>query len=168
MSEHTEDLMNTDTTRLDDLSGSYGHPASRGSAADEALAHERAVDAILDDCFLSIGQAIGLRATFEYDAVVWVRNNFRTKFLAAMAQFGNRWLEDRATVTAVCGMLGERAVRHANGACSIGLDAAMQASADVERYCQVHAARRSGARGSAASDAATALIAGYWCTWDEP
>lgn len=158
--------MNTDTTRLDDLYPPHG-PRPAG-ATDETLAHERAVDAILDDCFLSIGQAIGLRATFDYDAVVWVRDNFRSKFLAAMGQFGNRWMQDRATVTAVCGMLGERAVRHAAGAASINLAAAMQASADVERYCQVHAARRNGARGSAASDAATALIAGYWCTWDEP
>jgi len=66
----------------------------------------------------------------------------------------------------VCGMLGERAVRYAEGAPSISLDAAMKAAADVERYCQLHAARRSGARGNTSSDAATALIAGYWCTWD--
>lgn len=161
--------MHTDTTRHDDqhlpgthLTG-YDTPAA---APDEALAHERAVDAILDDCFLSMGQAVGLRASFDYEAVLYVRNNFRAKFLAAMQHFGNRWLEDRATVTAVCAMLGERAVRHACGAPSIGLDAAMKASADVERYCKLHAARRSGARGGSASEAETALIAGYWCTWD--
>jgi hypothetical protein len=160
--------MNTDTIRQNVPSGTIaqGYDQSIASAPDETVAHERAVDAILDDCFLSIGQGIGLRATFDYDAVVWVRNNFRTKFLAAMGHFGNRWLEDRATVTAVASMLGERAVRHANGAASISLDAAMQASADVERYCQLHSARRSAARTRTSSESATAMIAGYWCTWD--
>lgn len=160
--------MNTDTTRqpIPPATIADGYDASSASATDHALAHERAVDAILDDCFLSIGQGIGLRATLDFDAVVWVRTNFRAKFLAAMAHFGNRWLEDRATVTAVALMLGERAVRHANGAASVSLEAAMQASADVERYCQLHAARRSAARAGTASESATAMIAGYWCTWD--
>ena len=160
--------MNTDTTRqnasLDTIAHAYDQ--SIADALDETLAHERAVDAILDDCFLSIGQGIGMRATLDFEAVVWVRTNFRAKFLAAMGHFGNRWLEDRATVTAVASMLGERAVRHANGAASISLDAAMQASADVERYCQLHSARRSAARTRTSSESATAMIAGYWCTWD--
>jgi hypothetical protein len=160
--------MNTDTTRQNVPPGTIanGYDQSIAAVPDETAAHERAVDAILDDCFLSIGQGIGLRATFDYDAVVWVRTNFRAKFLAAMGHFGNRWIEDRATVTAVASMLGERAVRHANGAASISLDAAMQASADVERYCQLHASRRSAARPSTSSESATAMIAGYWCTWD--
>lgn len=160
--------MNTDTTRqpIPPATTAHGYDPSIDGAPDETLAHERAVDAILDDCFLSIGQGIGLRATLDFDAVVWVRTNFRVKFLAAMEQFGNRWLEDRATVTAVALMLGERAVRHANGAASVSLEAAMQASADVERYCQLHSARRSAARAGTSSESATAMIAGYWCTWD--
>ncbi len=160
--------MNTDTTRQHVPPGAiaHGYDQTIADAPDETLAHERAVDAILDDCFLSIGQGIGLRATLDFDAVVWVRTNFRAKFLAAMGHFGNRWLEDRATVTAVASMLGERAVRHANGAAAISLDAAMQASADVERYCQLHSARRSAARARPSSESATAMIAGYWCTWD--
>ena len=160
--------MNTDMTRQNVPPGTiaHGYDQSIAGASNEALAHERAVDAILDDCFLSIGQGIGLRATLDFDAVVWVRTNFRVKFLAAMEQFGNRWLEDRATVTAVALMLGERAVRHANGAASVSLEAAMQASADVERYCQLHSARRSAARAGTSSESATAMIAGYWCTWD--
>ncbi len=159
--------MNLDPIRLDVPSDTFASEAASPafSAPDQILAHERAVDIILADCFMSIGQAVGLRATFDYDAVQWVREHFRAKFLAAMRHFGNRWQEDRATVTAVCGMLGERAVRHANGAASIDLDAARKAAADVERYCQLHAARRSGARGGS-SEAATALIAGYWCTWE--
>lgn len=160
--------MNTETTRPNapPATIAHGYDATIDGVLGQTFEHEREVDAILDDCFLSMGQAVGLRATFDFDAVLWVRNNFRAKFLAAMRHCGNRWLEDRATVTAVCGMLGERAVRYAEGGPSITLDAAMKAAADVERYCQLHAARRSGARGHTASDAATALIAGYWCTWD--
>ncbi|MBP7776205.1 MAG: hypothetical protein KA371_03690 [Acidobacteria bacterium] len=160
--------MTTDTTRqpVPPATLAHGYDASFADAPDETLAHEQAVDAILDDCFLSIGQGIGLRASLDYDAVVHVRNNFRPKFLAAMRRFGNRWLEDRTTVTAVGWMLGERAVRYAEGAPSIGRDAMIKACADVERYCQLHAARRSGARGRPATEAATAMIAGYWCTWE--
>ena len=160
--------MTTDTTRqpVPTATLAHGYDASFAGAPDETLAHELAVDAILDDCFLSMGQAIGLRATLDYDAVVWVRNNFRARFLTAMQHCGNRWFEDRPTVTAVCGMLGERAVRYAEGAPSIGVDAVIKASADVARYCQLHAARRSGARGRPATEAATAMIAGYWCTWE--
>ena len=160
--------MNTETTRQSIPPGplAYGYDGPAAVAADEALAHEQAVDAILDDCFLSIGQGIGLRAALDFDAVLFVRDNFRPKFLAAMRHCGNRWLQDRTTVTAVGWMLGERAARYASGAPSINLDAIKKASADIERYCQLHATRRSGGRGRAGSEAATALIAGYWCTWD--
>lgn len=160
--------MNTETTRQNVPPGTiaHGYDASIDGALDQTLEHERAVDAILDDCFLSIGQGIGLRASLDFNAVVFVRENFRPKFLAAMRHFGNRWLEDRTTVTAVGWMLGERAVRYANGAASIDVDAVRKASADVERYCQLHAARRTRSGGNASSEAATALIAGYWCTWD--
>ena len=51
-------------------------------------------------------------------------------------------------------------------AASIGLDAIRKASADVERYCQLHASRRTRSRNHGNSEAATARIAGYWCTWD--
>ena len=160
--------MNTDTTRQQDQlmpPGTFatGYDAPATSVPDQ-LAHELAVDGILDDCFLSIGQGIGLRATLDFDAVLYVRTNFRTKFLAAMRHFGNRWLEDRSVVTAVALMLGERAVRYADGAPAIGLDAVRKAAADVERYCQLTAARRSRPQGPAASsEASTARIAGWWC-----
>lgn len=127
---------------------------------------EVAIDAILDDCFLSFGQSIGLRASLDYDAVLFLRGYFRPKFLAAMRTFGNRWLEDRANVTAVGGMLAERAVRYANGASTIGLDEIRKAAADVERYCHVHAARHGGDARTLRTDGATKLIAGYWCTLD--
>lgn len=128
-----------------------------------AQAYERTADVVLDDLFLSVGQAIGLRASMEFDAVVWLRAHFREKFLAALNRQGDRWQEDRAVVTAVSGLFAERAYRNSDGD-SITLDNVRQAAADVERYCRAHA-RRATSRAQA-SDAATALIAGYWCTHD--
>lgn len=123
---------------------------------------ERAVEFIVDDCFFAVGQAIGMRMTVEYDAVVWWHDHFRAKFLAAMTEFGNRWLVDRENVTAVAFMLGERAVRYADGRSSIDVESARKAAADVERYCKLHSRRA--ARNAA--DDAPARIAGYWCTGD--
>jgi hypothetical protein len=120
---------------------------------------ERAVEYIVDDCFFAVGQAIGMRMTVEYDAVMWWRDHFRAKFLSAMTEFGNRWLSDRQNVTAVAFMLGERAVRYAEGRTSIDVEAARKASADVERYCKLHSRRAARAMG----DDAPARIAGYWC-----
>lgn len=158
--------MNTDTTRQDTLPGtlSYGYDAPADRASQQTKAYERAVNIILDDCFISVGQAIGLRATVDYDAVVWIRAHFRQKFLAALSHQGDRWQQDRAVVGAVAGLFAERAVRYANGAASVSVDNARQAAADVERYCQAHARRA--AASTRGSDGATALIAGYWCTWD--
>jgi len=158
--------MNTDLTRPDVHPQPATFDTTIAGGPDETLALERAVDAIVDDCCLAVGQGVGLRAALDFDAVCHIRRNFRPKFLAAMRQFGNRWLEDRQTVTAVAMMLGERAVRYANGAATIGLDDVRRASADVERYCQLHAARRTRGRGEANTEGATARIAGYWCTWD--
>lgn len=158
--------MHTDTTRQAPPATSTVPPLQTGHTPQSSPALDPAVDAIFDDVFLSIGQALGLRASFDYEAVLWVRNHFRPKFLNAMRHFGNRWLEDRSRVTAVCAMFGERAVRYANGADVIDVEAVRQAGADVERYCQLHAARRSGSRGRIDSDAATGMIAGYWCIWE--
>jgi hypothetical protein len=160
--------MNTDMSR----SGTVLPPAATrfdpttDLTPDRAAEHERAVDAIVDDCFLACGQGIGLRASFDFDTVLFARQLFRAKFLAAMEQFGNRWLDDRQIVTAVGWMLGERAVRYAAGAPSISVDAFRQAAADVERYCQLHAARRTRGRDEGTTEASTARIAGYWCTWE--
>lgn len=120
---------------------------------------ERAVEYIVDDCFFAVGQAIGMRMTVEYDAVIWWRDHFRAKFLAAMTEFGNRWLVDRQNVTAVAYMLGERAVRYAEGRASVDVESAMKAAADVERYCKLHSRRHAKTLG----DDAPARIAGYWC-----
>ncbi len=123
---------------------------------------ERAVEFIVNDCFFAVGQAIGMRTTVEYDAVIWWHDHFRAKFLAAMGEFGNRWLVDRQNVTAVAFMLGERAVRYAEGRPSVDVESAMKAAADVERYCKLHSRRAAKVGG----DDAPARIAGYWCTDD--
>ena len=158
--------MNTDMTRSDIRPVTPGFDTTIDGGSDQTLAFERAVDAIVDDCCLAVGQGVGLRAVLDFDAACHIRRNFRPKFLAAMRQFGNRWLEDRQTVTAVAMMLGERAVRYADGAATISLDDIRRASADVERYCQLHAARRARGREHDTTEGATARIAGYWCTWE--
>jgi hypothetical protein len=126
---------------------------------------ERQVDYIMDECFFAFGQAVGMRTTVDYDAVAWVRDTYRAKFLSAMKAFGNRWQRDRANVTTVAMMLGERAVRYSEGKPSIDVDAARKASADVERHCELHARRAARKMGLDPSDAAATRIAGYWCNF---
>jgi hypothetical protein len=126
---------------------------------------ERQVEFIVDDCFFTVGQVVGMRTTLDYEAVVWWRDHFRQKFLSAMMAFGNRWLQDRANVTSVAIMLAERAVRYSEGKPSIDAEAARKAAADVERHCELHARRAARRQGFDSSDDAPTRIAGYWCTW---
>ena len=122
---------------------------------------EVAVEYVLADCFLAVGQTLGMRTTVDYDAVVWWHDHFRSKFLAAMRRHGDRWLQDRENVTGVGWMLAERAVRHAAEKNSIDVEAARSAAADVERYCRLHAKRctRTGDRDPEGNP----RVAGYWC-----
>lgn len=126
---------------------------------------ERQVEYIVDDCFFTVGQVVGMRTTVDYDAVIWWRDHYREKFLAAMIAFGNRWMQDRANVTSVAFMLAERAVRYSEGKSSIDVEAARKAAADVERHCELHARRAARRQGHDTSDAAVPRIAGYWCTY---
>lgn len=128
---------------------------------------ERQVEYVVDECFFAVGQVVGMRMTLDWDAVVWWRDHYRARFLAAMKAFGNRWQEDRSNVTSVAVMLAERAVRYAEGKPSIDVEAARQAAADVQRYCGIHARRRMGARGRSGAEGELARIAGYWCPEDE-
>ena len=130
-------------------------------SASEVQFLEEAVEYILADCAFAVGQAIGMRTTVDYDAIVWWHNHFRTKFLAAIRRSGNQWLKDRENVTAVGWMLGERAVRHAADKTSIDLDAVRRAAADVERYCEIQAKRSAQADDGDAGG--TPRLAGYWC-----
>jgi tetrahydromethanopterin S-methyltransferase subunit G len=126
---------------------------------------ERQVEFIVDDCFFTVGQVVGMRTTLDYEAVIWWRNHYRAKFLAAMKAFGNRWTQDRANVTSVAIMLAERAVRYSEGKPSIDAEAARRAAADVERHCELHARRAARRSGLDPSDASATRIAGYWCTF---
>jgi hypothetical protein len=124
---------------------------------------EREVEYIVDECFFTVGQAVGMRMTVDWDAVVWWRDHYRARFLSAMTRFGNRWAQDRSNVTGVGLMLAERAVRYSEGKSSIDIEAARKAAADVERYCQLHARRTAARRGLNPTEVDAARIAGYWC-----
>jgi hypothetical protein len=126
---------------------------------------ERQVEYIVDECFFTVGQVVGMRTTVDYEAVIWWRNHYRAKFLAAMMAFGNRWLQDRSNVTSVAIMLAERAVRYSEGKPSIDAEVARRAAADVERHCALHARRAARRQGLDPSDTSATRIAGYWCTW---
>lgn len=128
---------------------------------------ERVVEYIIDDCCFAIGQAIGMRMTVDYDAVMFIRDHYRPKFLTAMRAFGNRWAQDRQNVTGVGLMFGERAVRYAEDRSSVDLASVRKAAADVERYCKLHS-RRAARSADPSSEGSQARIAGYWCTDDEP
>jgi len=135
------------------------------SSAVDVQELERQVEYIVDDCFFTVGQVVGMRTTVDYEAVIWWRDHYREKFLAAMMAFGNRWLQDRSNVTSVAIMLAERAVRYSEGKPSIDAEAARRAAADVERHCELHARRAARAHRPDSSDAAPTRIAGYWCTY---
>ena len=142
-------------------------PDSPAHTPAELREFERQVEYVVDDCFFTVGQVVGMRTTLEYEAVVWWREHYRAKFLAAMKAFGNRWVQDRANVTGVAIMLAERAVRYAEGKPAIDAEAARKATADVERYCELQSRRAARARGLAVSDSEPARIAGYWCNYQE-
>ena len=119
-----------------------------------------AVEHVLSDCFVAVGQSIGMRTTVDYDAIVWWHDHFRTKFLAAMRRHGDRWLQDREGVTGVGWMLAQRAMRHAAGQDSIHVEAARRAAADVQRYCALRVERAARVRASHAG--AAPRLAGLW------
>lgn len=144
-----------------DMIGVRTDETAAGTARDDALDHT--ADCILDDCLFAMGQVVGTRATLDYEAVIWIRDRYRQKFLRALETFGDRWHADRHNVTGVAFMLGERAVRYAAGRPSIDLASAQRAAADVERYCQLHSKRHARAQGLDHSSTESPRIAGYWC-----
>lgn len=153
-------IMSTADVASSSADGAPGMRTTDGGRDVAAL--EREVEHVLDDCFFTVGQVVGMRMAVDYDAVIWWHAHYRAKFLAAMRAFGNRWLEDRHNVTAVAWMLGERAVRYGGTRGSIDVSSAKQAAADVERYCELHARRK--AASLAREDTDAPRLAGYWCT----
>jgi hypothetical protein len=160
-----------DPHRLSSLDASFGdeafdHPPTTAElTSGERRDFERTADCIIDDCLVAMGQVVGTRTTIDYDAIVWLRDRYRAKFLRVLHIFGDRWIDDRHNVTSVAFMLGERAVRYAAHRASINVEAVQRASADVERHCQLHAKRQARALGVGAASGETPLIAGYWCTF---
>jgi hypothetical protein len=150
------DTYQTDRPRLDPFAGSE-------SIVDPEIAS--AADCILDDCLFSMGQVVGMRTTIDYDAIIWLRDWYRPRFIRVLQRFGMRWLEDRSNVTAVAFMLGERAVRYAADRKSIDIESVRCAAADTARYCALHSKRRARALGLHTSGADQPWIAGYWCTF---
>jgi hypothetical protein len=124
------------------------------------------VEYVVDECFFTVGQVVGMRTTIDHDVVRWWREHYRARFLAAMQAFGNRWLQDRANVTSVAIMLAERAVRYSEGRPSIDCDSAQRAAEDVERYCTLQARRRARRHASDGHESALPRIAGYWCIYN--
>lgn len=137
--------------------------ASVTPGALERLAPEEAVDYIVDECFFAVGQAVGTTKALDAEAVRWWRRHYRTRFLQAMARFGNRWTLDRDKVAAVGRLLAVRAIRYAGDCPSISVQAARQASADVEQYCTLHSRRQARSLGVAPGSDDAPWIAGYWC-----
>lgn len=144
------------------LGGRAEHSRTPVRTPQEASIAE-AADYAVDDCFFAVGQVVGMRKTVDFDAVVWWRQHFRQKFIAAMTSFGNRWLTDRDAVTSVAFMLAERAVRYAGEHPSITLEVAQRAAADVQRHCERHSERAQRATHTGGTDVNVPRLAGYWC-----
>jgi len=166
---HTPESRTPTASRPVDRSAARPLAVRQPPSADQVRELERQVEYVVDECFFTVGQVVGMRMTVDWEAVVWWRDHYRARFLAAMQAFGNRWQQDRTNVTGVAVMLAERAVRYAEGKPSIDAEAARQAAADVERYCGIHARRRMGTRGHAGVEGELPRIAGYWCEYvDDP
>ena len=99
------------------------------------------LDCILSDCFLAVGQAVGPDKVVEFETVTWWHRRYRQAFHHAMASRGTSWATDRQRVTAVGRYLGQRVVEHAGHRATIDMAAAVRASAEVERGCQMNAIR---------------------------
>ena len=97
------------------------------------------LDYILSDCFLAVGQAVGVNKGVDFEVVTWWHRRYRHAFDDAITSRGASWGADRDRVTAVGRYLGERAVHHSSGHSAIGRTAAARASDEVERGCQMTA-----------------------------
>ena len=72
---------------------------------DDARARARDVEYVVDECFFTVGQVVGMRMTVEYDAVIWWRDHYRAhdqtphyRYLRTVLQVltwlrgGDRWV----------------------------------------------------------------------------
>ena len=98
---------------------------------------QQRVDYIVHDCLFAVGEAVGDEKQLDYEAIVWLRDRYREKFLRVMTEDGSSWDEDRERVLAVGRYLGRRAVHHAGAHPSIGRDCAALAAAEIEAGCKI-------------------------------
>lgn len=147
-----------------DLASASGDASRVSNVAETDASFGDAISYILTDCFVSLGQGVKDEKTIDQAAIVWLHNRYRAKFLRTMKIFGNTWLRDRLRVKGVSRMLGERAVSYAGDKPTIDLASIMEASAAVEKYCRLHAARRHrSVVGEPGAGDAPVRHAGYWC-----
>jgi hypothetical protein len=106
---------------------------------------EHDVDLILDDCFFAVGQSISGLDDVEYDAIVWLHDRYRSRFLRMITALPHVWPQDRDRLMAVSRYLGQRAMHHVGGLGVIDARCVTQASAEVEARCQMKALEQCGA-----------------------
>jgi hypothetical protein len=100
---------------------------------------EHQVDHILDDCFFAVGQSISELHDVDYDAIVWLRDRYRPRFLHMITALPHVWPEDRDRLMAVSRYLGQRVVQHAGGVGVIDARCMTAMSAEVEAGCHMKA-----------------------------
>jgi hypothetical protein len=110
---------------------------------------EQGIEYMLSDCFFALGQAAGSGTRIEHDAIVWLQDRYREKFLHAVVELGNSWDDDRDRVMTVGRWLGRRAAFHA-GCTSIDVISAARAAAEIEAGCQMSRQRGQAAAPDAA------------------
>lgn len=120
---------------------------------------EHEVDLILDDCFFSVGQMMSTQEGVDYDAIVWLRDRYRARFLRTITETAQVWPQDRDRLTAVSRYLGQRVVHHAAGRRVIDTTCVSQASADVEAGCRMKAEEQRAACAALSSCAAPSVTA---------
>ena len=140
-------------------------PAGTGTGTDPGAASPELAEAVgyvLGDCFFAVGQAIGMRMTVDYDAVVWWHDHFRMKFLAGDASSrkpmvaGPRerdrgWLDAGRTCSALFRRAGTRSTSRPPVVLLLM----------SKRYCEIRSKR---AAPVGDHDAETvSRLAGYWC-----
>jgi hypothetical protein len=100
---------------------------------------EHEVDLILDDCFFAVGQSISGLVDVDYDAIVWLRDRYRSRFLRMITALPHVWPQDRDRLMAVSRYLGQRAAHHVGDVRVVDAHCITQASAEVEAGCQMKA-----------------------------
>lgn len=100
---------------------------------------ELAADCAVHECLFSIGQSVGRGKGLDYNAVTWLRDRYRQRFLHAIAVDGHSWIADRERVMAVGRFFGRRAFHYAGDERSIDARSVVMAASEIETGCRMHA-----------------------------